>query len=279
MKTNYIHSHSFYKKYKDSRNNKMKINSYFPEVYPICINLKKREEKKKWMIKQAKEQNIKLNFYTASLHTNPKRGCMESHINVINKAIDNGYKYLFILEDDAKFIKPIKNLPEPPKEWDMLYLGGTVKHVFSKETEDTNTWIRMTCWTTHAYIINLTNKQLVEDILKVVEKPDMEIDRYYVDFIHQKYKAYMINPMVCIQQNGFSDIENREVEYSFMEKSIYGLRKPSYEITEDGSYKLKLPDISMENLPGVSIITPTKDREWIFSLPTFNFSRASNGRR
>ena len=85
MKTNYIHSHSFYKKYKDSRNNKMKINSYFPEVYPICINLKKREEKKKWMIKQAKEQNIKLNFYTASLHTNPKRGCMESHINVINK--------------------------------------------------------------------------------------------------------------------------------------------------------------------------------------------------
>ena len=79
--------------------------------------------------------------------------------------------------------------------------------------------------------------------------------------------------MVCIQKSGHSDIENRKVEYSFMEKSIYGLRKPNYEITEDNEYKLKLPDIPPEQLPGVSIITPTKDREWIFSLPNFNFSR------
>ena len=41
------------------------------------------------MIKQAKNNNIKLNFYTATLHENPKRGCLESHINVIENAIKN----------------------------------------------------------------------------------------------------------------------------------------------------------------------------------------------
>lgn len=258
----------------------MRINSKFPPVFPICINLKERKSKRKWMIKQAKKQNIKINFFTANLHQNPKRGCLESHLNVIEQAIADGHKYLFILEDDALFINPLNKLPEPPKDWDMLYLGGTVKHVFSKEVEEKemkkgkNSWIRMTCWTTHAYIINLNNKELVQDILKAKDQPaDMEIDRYYVDFVHQKYKAYIVHPMVCIQKSGHSDIENKKVEYSFMEKSIYGLRKPNYEITEDGAYKLKLPDIPPEKLPGVSIITPTRDREWIFSLPKFNFSR------
>ena len=100
----------------------MKINVNFPHVYPICINLNERESKRKWMVEQAKSQNIKINFYTATLHKNPKRGCMESHIEVINQAIKNGHKYLFILEDDAMFIKPLNKLPSPPKDWDMLYL-------------------------------------------------------------------------------------------------------------------------------------------------------------
>ena len=256
----------------------MKFNKHFPEVHPVCINLKEREEKRKWMVKQAKKQNIKLHFYTAELHQNPKRGCLESHLSVIKNALKEGHKYLFILEDDALFKNKLKDLPEPPENWDMLYLGGTVKHVFSKDLNEKkkSSWIRMTCWTTHAYILNLTNKDLIDEILKSEEEgPEMEIDRYYVNKIHQKYKAYMVNPMACIQKSGHSDIEGRKVEYSFMEKSMYGLRKPNYEITEEGAYKLKLPDIPFDKLPGVSIITPTKDREWMFSLPKFNFSRFS----
>jgi len=258
----------------------MKINAKFPPVHPICINLEKRKAKRKWMVKQSKKYNFKLNFYTAKLHENPKRGCLESHLNVIRQAIKDKHKYLLVLEDDALFINPLDKLPEPPKDWDMLYLGGTVKHIFSREAEEKimkkgfSSWVRMTCWTTHAYILNLNNKDLVADILKAQEQPSyMEIDRYYVDFIHQKYKAYMVHPMNCIQKSGKSDIEGKEVEYSFMEKSIYGLRKPNYEITEDGAYKLKLPNIEPDKLPGVSLITPTKDREWIFSLTKFNFGR------
>jgi hypothetical protein len=146
----------------------MKINKNFPAVYPICINLKDRTSKKKWMKKQAKQQNIKLNFFEATLHQNPKRGCMESHLSVIKNAIKDGHKYLFILEDDAMFIRPLKKLPAPPQKWSMLYLGGTVNHVFAREEQEQkiekgkNLWIRMTCWTTHSYMIYLMLKNVTK---------------------------------------------------------------------------------------------------------------------
>lgn len=260
----------------------MLINKNFPAVHPVCINLRTRPAKKKWMKSQAKQQQIPIQFFTAELNDNPKRGCMESHLAVIRAAIRDGHKYLFVMEDDAMFIKPLKKLPAPPKEWAMLYLGGTVKHIFSNTERETlgtdeqkkNIWVRMTCWTTHAYIVNLTNPDLVRDILAAESEPmDMEIDRYYIDRIHQKFKCYMTHPMWCVQKPGHSDIEGKEVEYSFMERSLIGLRKPPHDILPDKSYRLKLPDIPTELLPRVSIITPTRNREWIFSLPRFNFRR------
>ena len=106
----------------------MRFNSHFQKY--ICINLKERKAKRKRMKKHAKKFGINLNFYTATLHKNPKRGCMESHLNVIQNAIDSKKKYLLILEDDAVFIRSLKDLPRPPQDWDMLYLGGTVKHIY-----------------------------------------------------------------------------------------------------------------------------------------------------
>ena len=81
----------------------------------------------------------------------------------------------------------------------------------------------------------------------------------------------MIKPMRCIQQEGYSDIENKQVNYSFMEDSINGLQKPKSAITENGDFKMHLNDIPDEKLPGVSIITPTRNREWIFLLPKCPF--------
>ena len=36
-----------------------------------------------------------------------------------------------------------------------------------------------------------------------------EIDRFYLEKIHGNYNAYMCNPMIAIQKEGFSDIENK----------------------------------------------------------------------
>ena len=133
---------------------------------------------------------------------------------------------------------------------------------------------RMNCWTTHAYLLNLTNKKLIDDIFKAKNEPiTKEIDTYYLENIHTKYNAYMIRPMRCIQKEGYSDIENTQVNYSFMERSIIGLNKPKFDVSEDGEYKLHLNKVELKDLPKVSLITPTRNREWAFSLPKFNLKR------
>ena len=128
----------------------------------------------------------------------------------------------------------------------------------------------MTCWTTHAYIVNLENSALVGELFKAYDY-DQEIDRYYLEKIHPQFNCYMIDPMVAIQKPGFSTIENIEVNYDFMKKTLDGLKKPNYTIEND-NYVLKLDVIDAENLPKVSIITPTYNRTKLFPLAINNFN-------
>ena len=244
----------------------MNFNNTLNKVKAVCINLDIRKDKKKFMKVQARRKNLKIEYYTTSLHENPKRGCLLSHLNVIQKAEEDNVEQLLILEDDAKFTINPKILQEPPEDWDMLYLGGTVHRIVNREHKH---WPRVHCWTTHAYIINMKNKQLLEDLKKVEDYKD-EIDRYYLTEIHPKYNVYISDPMVAVQKEGYSDIEKMNVNYDFMQKTISGLSIPEYE-EKDGNYILKLPQMDDNQLPKVSIITPTHNRREMFSLANRNF--------
>ena len=118
----------------------------------VCINLKSRKDKKKYMKILCRRRNIPIKYYLAEKHENPRRGCLESHLNVIQKAIDQGHKSVLILEDDVKFIRPLSQLHAPPKDWDMLYLGGTVQGLGAISY--------------NSCIVNLQNPELIESIMK-----------------------------------------------------------------------------------------------------------------
>ena len=243
----------------------MNLNSELLNVPIICINLEKRVNKKKNMIKKCKRRNIPVSFYKAKAHDNPKRGCLESHLNVIKEAIKQKHKNILIFEDDAKFLQPINKLPKLPEDWQMLYFGGTVHKNLQGNVKG---WCRVQTWTTHAYIINLQNKEFLKDILKL-EGYTQEIDRYYMEYIHLRWKAYMIDPMRIIQEEGYSDIEGQDVNYNFMMSTLHGFKKPDHE-KKDGNYILKLPVI--DKLPSVTIVTPTYERRKLFYMAMRNFN-------
>ena len=118
----------------------------------------------------------------------------------------------------------------------------------------------------------MNNKKLVECILEAMTGYDGEIDRYYLEKIHPHFNAYMCDPMIALQKDGFSDIENREVSYDFMQQTLSGLMVPENYVNEDGNYVLKLPHIDDTSLPCVSIITPTYYmRRKIFPMAIRNF--------
>lgn len=244
----------------------MKLNDQLKNVKTVCINLKSRKDKKKYMKIQTRRRKIPLKFYITTKHKDPRRGCLESHLNVIKQALKENIETLLIFEDDVKFKRPLTPLKNVPEDWDMLYLGGTVHRVINKDNPN---WYRVMTWTTHGYIINLTNQKLIDAILDA-ENYDKEIDRYYMEKIHKDFNCYMSNPMIAIQKQDYSDIEGRMVNYDFMEQTLEGLRTPEHEII-DGNYVLKLPNYNESQLPKVSIITPTYNRRKLFSMAIRNF--------
>jgi GR25 family glycosyltransferase involved in LPS biosynthesis len=232
------------------------------------INLIERNDKKSYIEKLFNKQKIKFEFYRPTKNeSNPKRGCLESHLHLIKNAIKNNYEKILIFEDDVKFLKSIHEIKEPPNDWNMIYLGGTVHRVMDTKNKD---YTRVQTWTTHAYFINLKDKEFVNKIMEM-EDYNEEVDRFYLEKIHPKYKCYMTNPMMAIQKEDYSDIEKREVNYDFMQYTLNGLRLPEHEVDKNGNYVLKLDNIKLSDLPKISIITPTYKRRKLFSMALNNY--------
>ena len=247
----------------------MYLNNTLNNVPVVCINLTTRKDRRSHMNLQCRNKKIPFTYYNAKPHNDSKRGCLESHLAIISKysKSEKEMPYLFIMEDDAKIIRDLLPFPEAPKNWDILYLGGTVNNNMGKYDEN---WTRVSTWTCHAYILNITNKALINDILKAADQP-LEIDEYMIKNIHYKYNCYMITPMRIIQRDGLSNIEKCNVNYSFMEDTLRGFFTPEFEKTVGNNLSLKMDFIPPDLLPKVSIITPTYNRRKLFPLAIRNF--------
>ena len=249
-----------------------------PEIY--CINLKNRNEKRKFMKNQCKRRKINIKFHIVELHKNPKQGCINSHFEIIKIAKERNLPYVLILEDDAKIIKNINKIPKPPQKWDMLYLGGYIKEIFSEYDEN---WDKMSSWCTHAYIINQSIYDIVlnnfDDWKKKILDPDkIAIDEYYIDAIHKNYLCYIVKPQMIEQLEGYSDIDNtknkwKNFDWNNQNKLFDKVKidEAEKEITVDNMCILKSISIDPQNLPNISIITPTCNRKSLFPIPIRNF--------
>jgi hypothetical protein len=233
----------------------------------FCISLIDRKDRRKKIKKHMKKKKISFKFYNAIKNTtNPAMGCLQSHLNIIKNAKRDNLKAIMIIEDDCLFIKkPVLNLP--PKDWDMLYLRGNLEEVIEKN--DKETWYRMRCWTTHSYIIK---QSMYDIIIKGLKNYKQEIDKFYCEEIHKKYKCYMCDPAVTKQMAGYSDIVKKEVNYEYITtpEDLIAFKEPEYEKNGD-ELRLKLKNYEDIELPFVSIITPTKNRKVFFELAINNF--------
>jgi hypothetical protein len=227
----------------------------------ICINLKTRKDRKKFMVKQAKKAKFPITFFKTTKNINPARGCLESHLSIIkqNKTKDS----ILILEDDARFNYQLSQLPEPPADWDILYLGATVKQL-SEYNQHWNKAIE--CWSTHAYIIR---KSLYEKVINDLENYTGEIDKYYVENIQPNFNCYILKLQMTQQNEGYSDIEETTVNYSNLSTvNSNPYKMVNHEIVND-CFILKL-DEDIE-LPNISIVTVTRNRRKFMPLLVYNY--------
>ena len=249
----------------DNQQVSLHLNKVFDKI--ICINLKKRLEKRDFIKKQAKEYDLDIEFFDAiEIPENPAKGCLKSHLNILKQAKKDKLNNILILEDDCKFLKKCY-LPEIPTNWDMLYIGGNINAIYDYSNPN---WIKGTIWTTHSYAIS---HKIFDKLITNLEKYEEEVDKYYVYHIHPNYNCYIIKDFLTTQKEGFSDIMNRNTNYNLDKLHAF---KPidfaKYTIEDNGNYRLKLtyPD---SDLPLISIVTPTRNRKSIFNIWISNYNR------
>lgn len=196
----------------------MEINKFFDKIY--CINLDERPDRWEKALIEFEKIGIKnVERFSAFKHEKGAIGCRESHLSIIKKSKEENLKNVLIFEDDVFFIE--ENLLNIPKvlsdlkniDWDLFYLGATIDPNVGFMNKITDNIFKTNfAYTTHAYAIN---NNIYDKILSEAPYHPI-IDVFYCRNIVPMGKSFIMNPMLAIQQEGYSNIENHQADYSWM---------------------------------------------------------------
>jgi hypothetical protein len=206
----------------------MSFNKYFNDIF--CINLDQRPDR--WDEVQQEFNKFNLTgvtrFSAVDGKTLPKPintgsgippllpgelGVLESNLKLVKYANENNLPNFLMLEDDVVFSDEVNNLDKYmsniPDDWDMIYFGGNHKYSHPpKQINETTLKLHYTV-AIHCVAIKSTVYDVIESILS---KRSKQVDNYYT-LVQQSFNVYCTNPSIAFQKEGFSDIQNRVVNY------------------------------------------------------------------
>ena len=128
----------------------------------------------------------------------------------------NNYEKVLILEDDFElsddffnlFNERVKQLPE---NWEWLYFGGS--HVESPTKITENIYRVNKINTTHAYALKIDIVDKLIDYLS--DEFSTSVDVRYSKY-QKNLNTYVFIPHLIYQREGFSDIQEKIVDYKIM---------------------------------------------------------------
>lgn len=195
---------------------------YFEEVY--VINLDRRPDRYESFLAELKMYGlngiIRYPAIDGSTLTNNtpllsgELGVLLTHHNIIKECINRNLSNVLILEDDVQFTNEINNVGEYlnklPDDWDFIYFGGN--HKYGKPTEMINDKIIKLNYTVALQCVAIKNT-MFEILDNILTKQKKQVDTYYAE-LHDRFNAYGFHPNMAKQKIGFSDIQNRVVDYN-----------------------------------------------------------------
>lgn len=141
-------------------------------------------------------------------------GVLQSHLEIVKKCKEEGLKNVLIMEDDVYFSDEILKLDEymaaVPEDWEFLYFGGN--HVYGEPPVPVNDKVLKLNYTVALQCVAI-NGSIFEVVEGVLPKMQKQVDAYYAD-LQNTFNAYGFYPNMAKQTAGFSDIQNRDVDYS-----------------------------------------------------------------
>jgi GR25 family glycosyltransferase involved in LPS biosynthesis len=212
------------------------INKSFEKVY--CVNLDRRIdrwERCKYVFRENQidvERISGIEGETIHLdtpnHLKPgELGCMFSHLGIIQNAKENNIESVLIFEDDVEFAEDFNNLfyeymKQVPKDWQLLYLGGNHSlcnihmrtHDIPPVQISENVYKINRAFSCHAYAVR---KDMYDIIIEKASQAsyNIPIDVLYSQLQYDS-RSYLLRPHLCWQREGYSDIQQENVNYEFL---------------------------------------------------------------
>lgn len=204
------------------------LKKYFDKIY--CINLDKRPDRYDKFIAEINKFGLTdIERYSGidgntilndSPLLNGELGILTTHMGIIQKSYDEGLKNVLILEDDVTFTNELIKLDEymqsVPENWDMIYFGGN--HLYGKPPLRVNDKIIKLNFSVAIQCVAIKNT-IFETILAILPHKKKAVDTYYAQ-LQNGYNAYGFYPNMAKQSVGFSDIQNKVVDYSNFFKDV-----------------------------------------------------------
>jgi GR25 family glycosyltransferase involved in LPS biosynthesis len=194
------------------------------------INLDSRTDRRSSIEKQLSKYNISYNRFEAIQHVNGLMGCAMSHIEALRKC-NSELEYNIILEDDflilddgnfKSFLQDFDSIKNNP-DWDIIVLTPSGKTISGNETLEKSGFKRIiNNQTATGYIIKKHMIPLIidcfreslEGFFKYPNDPNKYALDQYWKIIQPKYNFYYYSKIFAGQLVGYSDIENRHINYN-----------------------------------------------------------------
>ncbi|SER31606.1 glycosyltransferase family 25 protein [Pedobacter rhizosphaerae] len=200
----------------------IKLNTHFDKIY--CISLEKRNERRekfKSNYKYLGTDNITVFNAVDGNNLDDKEwqfskgalGCRMSHLSIYSEAIKKGYKKILVLEDDVIIKKQfISDLNEVISlvgdDYDMIYFGG---FNFLEPKPVTSHILRLqNTLALHAVAIN---SRCLSTLIRKIEEDKRSVDSVIAE-LHPQLKVYGFTKASAVQRKGYSDILNKNVNYT-----------------------------------------------------------------
>jgi GR25 family glycosyltransferase involved in LPS biosynthesis len=195
------------------------MNQYFDKIY--CLNQDSRPDR--W--EQAKAEFDRVGIQVERVATIPadqpnKSFCLSQYA-MLRKFLGTDGQTLLTFEDDVIF-KDMRHLDsamrELPPNWDILYLGANITEgVFGIQEQPPIRYspylfrVRK-AWTTHAISYS---RRAIEAIVSNYPIYTFEMyDQWLNGGFLSIYNCFLINPMICWQRPGKSDLWNCDADYT-----------------------------------------------------------------
>lgn len=206
------------------------MQNFFDQIY--ILNLDRRPDRWSDIQKQLQIACISKVVRFPAIDKQPGWiGCFESHLAILQKALDTNARNVFILEDDAELYSDWMPIWQAGRrqmraDWDMLYLGYNLNPVANLPPPFVASHLihLNDALTTHAYAVN--GKYLASLIKHVQESIGLNLP---IDIIYasqfSKIRAYGIYPMLFYQSPGVSDILGCVSNFQFRQNVDHVLNK------------------------------------------------------